>query len=250
VSSDLPTLIRFVAFGVDVVDQDVRPLARGGVRAVLAAGGLTVVWGVAFATQVLPFFPTIVAGGLLTGLAGVWVRRGTRGWHEGEAERRGFPSLSLSPAHARLAVVVALAHFAIGHALFAVGGLLLPALTETASAVYTRAGGIPVWAAVVLGAVITAPLEEVFWRGGVQPLATSLLRDRWPGLAARPGGTVIGTTILYAAFHVATAQIALVAAALLGGLVWGWLMERTRSLGATMLAHGLWTGLMLLFPPV
>jgi membrane protease YdiL (CAAX protease family) len=233
-----------------VVDHDVRPLARGGVRAAVAAAGLTVVWGAAFATEVLPFFPTIVAGGILTGLAGVWVRRGTRGWHSGEAQRRDFPPLALSAAHARLAVVVAVAHFAIGHGLFAVGELLLPALTETASAVYTRAGGIPVWAAVVLGAVITAPLEEIFWRGGVQPLVTSMSRDRWPRMTALPGATIVITTIVYAAFHLATAQIALVAAALLGGLVWGWLMERTRSLGATMLAHGLWTGLMLLFPPV
>ena len=233
-----------------MVDQDVQTLARGGARAVVAAAGLTVVWGLAFATQVLPFFPTIVAGGICTGLAGVWVRRGTRGWHVGEAERRVFPSLTLSAAHARLAVVVALGHFAIGHGLFAVGEVLLPALTETASAVYTRAGGIPVWAAVLLGAVITAPLEEIFWRGGVQPLVTSMVRDRWPWVAGLRGGTIVATTIVYAVFHIATAQVALVAAALLGGLVWGWLMERTRSLGATMLAHGLWTGLMLLFPPV
>jgi membrane protease YdiL (CAAX protease family) len=233
-----------------VTDQDVRPLTRGGVRAVVAAAGLTVVWGAAFATELLPFFPTIVAGGILTGLAGLWVRGGTRGWHAGEDERRGFPALALKPAHARLAVVVAVAHFAIGHGLFAVGEQVLPALTETASSVYTRAGNIPVWAAVLLGAVITAPLEEVFWRGGVQPLTSSFVRDRWPGIAARPGGTVIATTIVYSAFHLATGQVALVAAALLGGLVWGWLLERTGSLGATMLAHGLWTGLMLVFPPV
>jgi len=233
-----------------VVDQRVRPIARGGVRAAVAAAGLTVVWGGAFATQVLPFFPTIVAGGILTGLAGLWVRRGTRGWHSGEAQRRDFPPFALSAAHARLAVVVAVLHFAIGHGLFAVGGLLLPALTETASAVYTRAGGIPLWAAVLLGAVITAPLEEIFWRGGVQPLVSSMVRDRWPRVAGLPGGIVVATTVVYAAFHLATAQVALVAAALLGGLVWGWLMERTRSLGATMLAHGLWTGLMLVFPPV
>jgi len=233
-----------------VVDQRVRPITRGGVRAAVAAAGLSVVWGGAFATEVLPFFPTIVAGGILTGLAGLWVRRGTRGWHAGEPERRGFPPFALSAAHARLAVVVAVLHFAIGHGLFALGGLLLPALTETASAVYTRAGGIPLWAAVLLGAVITAPLEEIFWRGGVQPLVSSMVRDRWPRVAGLPGGLVVVTTIVYAAFHIATAQVALVAAALLGGLIWGWLMERTRSLGATMLAHGLWTGLMLVFPPV
>jgi membrane protease YdiL (CAAX protease family) len=225
-------------------------LARGGARAVLAAAGLSVVWAVAFATELLPFFPTIVVGGVLTGLAGWWVRRGVRGWHPGERERRTFPRLALRPAHAVLAIGVGFAHLLAGHLLFAAGERLLPELTATATAVYTRAGSLPLWAAIVLGGLVTAPLEELFWRGAVQPLTTSWLRTRMPRLAAAPFGTVIGTTLVYALFHVATGQLALVAAALLGGLVWGWLLERTGSVGAAMLAHATWTSLMLAFPPV
>jgi membrane protease YdiL (CAAX protease family) len=233
-----------------VPHEDVRPLARGGARAVLAAAVLTVVWSLAFATQLLPFFPTIVAGGVLTGLAGLWVRQGARGWHRGEASRRRFPPFALTPRHALLATVVAVAHLAVGHLLFRMGERLLPALTETAAAVYSRAGGPPLWVAILLGGVVTAPLEEVFWRGAVQPLAVTAVGDRLPRIAALPGGAIVVTALVYALFHAATGQLALVAAALLGGLVWGWLLQRTGSVGATMLAHGLWTALMLVFPPL
>jgi membrane protease YdiL (CAAX protease family) len=225
-------------------------LARGGARVAVAATGLAVVWGLAFATRLLPFFPTIVVGGLLTGLAGWWARQGERGWHAGEPARRTFPPLRVTPAQAALAAVVGVGHLLVGHLLFAAGGRLLPELTATASAVYTRAGSLPLWAAILLGGVVTASLEELFWRGAVQPLTTSALRTRWPRLATLPGGTIVGSTLVYALFHVATGQVALVAAALLGGLVWGWLLERTGSVGATMIAHATWTTLMLAFPPV
>ena len=232
------------------LDPTTTSFRRGGARAVTAALLLAVVWGVAFGTRVLPFFPTIVAGGVLTGLAGVWVRRGTRGWHAGEPARRRFPDLRLTSAQAVLATGVGVAHFVVGHLLFAAGEVVLPALTSTAASVYVRAGSLPLWAAIVLGGVITAPLEEVFWRGAVQPLTSSFVEDRLPRVARLPGGPLLGATLVYALVHVATGQVALVAAALLGGLVWGWLLQRTGSVGATMLAHGLWTSLMLAFPPV
>jgi membrane protease YdiL (CAAX protease family) len=232
-------------------DADRRPaLARGGVRAAIAAAVLAAVWAIAFATELLPFFPTIVAGGMLTGLAGIWVRRGRRGWYAGEQARRRFPPFRMTPGQAALAVAVGVVHLALGHLLFAAGERLLPELTATATEVYRRAGGLPLWAAIVLGGLVTAPLEEIFWRGAVQPLSTSLLRARAAWLTDLPGGTVVGTTLLYALFHVATGQLALVAAALLGGLVWGWLLERTGSVGATMIAHAVWTTLMLAFPPI
>jgi membrane protease YdiL (CAAX protease family) len=225
-------------------------LARGGTRAAVAAAVLASVWGVAFATELLPFFPTIVVGGVLTGVAGVWVRRGVRGWHPGEASRRSFPPLAVRPSHAALAVAVGVVHLVVGHLLFAAGELVLPELTATATSVYSRAATLPLWAAILLGGVLTACLEELFWRGAVQPLTTSWLHRTLPRLVALPGGTVVGTTVAYAAFHLATGQLALIAAALLGGLVWGWLLERTGSVGATMIAHATWTSLMLAFPPV
>ncbi|MTV26593.1 CPBP family intramembrane metalloprotease [Nitriliruptoraceae bacterium ZYF776] len=234
----------------DVTAQTVPLLRRGGGRATVAAAVLAVVWGTAFAAEVLPFFPLIVAGGVATGAAGVWVRRGERGWHEGEAERRRFPPFRVTPAHAALAVAVGVVHLGVGHGLFALGELLLPELTRTAASVYDRADSLPLWAAILLGGALTASLEEIFWRGAVQPLTISMARDRFPRLAGIPFGPVLFSTVLYTLFHVATLQLALIAAAALGGLIWGWLLERTGSVGATMIAHATWTSLMLVFPPV
>lgn len=224
-------------------------LRRGGVRAALSAGVLAVIWGVAFATEVLPFFLTISAGGVLTGLAGVWVRRGTRGWYPGEPERRRFPTYRATPPQVALALAVAVVHLALGHGLFALGGLILPEITATAAEVYSRASAVPLWLAIVLGGLVTAPLEEVFWRGAIQPLTGPLVASRVPWLARLPAGRLLGTTLLYTLFHLATGQLALILAAALGGLVWGWLLDRTGSVGATMIAHGAWTSLMLVVPP-
>jgi membrane protease YdiL (CAAX protease family) len=215
----------------------------------MAALVLAVVWGAAFVTEVLPFFLTISAGGVLTGLAGVWVRRGSRGWHPGEAERRRFPTFRVTRPQVALALVVAVVHLGVGHALFALGSLILPEITATATEVYGRASAVPLWLAILLGGLITAPLEEIFWRGAVQPLTGPLLAARLPWLTSVPAGRLLGTTLLYTLFHVATGQLALIFAAALGGLVWGWLLDRTGSVGATMIAHGGWTSLMLLVPP-
>lgn len=225
------------------------PLTRGGVRAAIAATILAVIWGVAFATAILPFFLTIVAGGVLSGLFGLWVRRGVRGWHPGEAERRTFPRFAVTRGEVGLALLVAVVHLAVGHALFALGTIVLPELTATAADVYSRAGVAPLWVAIVLGGLVTAPLEEIFWRGAVQPLTGPRIESSATWLMRWPFGRLVGTTVLYTLFHVATGQIALIAAAALGGLVWGWLLDRTGSVGATMIAHGAWTALMLLVPP-
>lgn len=228
---------------------DAPPLGRGAVRAALAAVALAAVWATAFVTEALPFFLIIAAGGVLTGLAGVWVRRGQRGWHPGEPERRTFPTYRVTPGHVALALGVAVVHLVVGHVLFALGSLLLPEITAGAAEVYGRASAVPLWLAIVLGGLVTAPLEEIYWRGAVQPLTGPMLVRRLPWLPNVPFGRLLGTTLLYTLFHVATLQLALVFAAALGGLVWGWLLDRTGSLGATMIAHGAWTSLMLVFPP-
>ncbi len=206
-------------------------------RIVVSLVVLAVVWAIAFNATDLPFFVVIGAGGLLTGGAGWWIRS--------HAEHP-CPPLRMTASDAGFALAVAAAHYVVGRAAFAVGSELLPALTSTAAAVYGRTGGLPLPAQLLLGAVLTAPLEEVFWRGAVHPHAMAIGRRRW-------GGTLLpllGSVAFYTVWHVVTWQIALVAAAALGGLVWSWVVERTGSLGAAMLAHGAWAAAMLLFPIV
>jgi membrane protease YdiL (CAAX protease family) len=216
---------------------------RQAVRLAVAFVGLAVIWGVAFNATSLPFFPLVTAGGIITGLVGFWVRR---------APDEDEPDFALTPVIALLAVGVALLHFAVGHGLFAVAALVVPSLTETALQVYDRTDSMPVWGQLLLGAGVTAALEEVFWRGAFTPMVADRVSERLPDrLGRRRRGVVLVlvSTAGYAVFHVATLNLALVAAAALGGLVWGSLLLRTRSVGATIIAHTLWTGLMILYPP-
>lgn len=215
-------------------------------------------WAAAFGLTGLPFFPLIAVGGIVTGLAGLWVRRGAvaalgQGGAGGPADAaaaRALPRWTLTPRHALLAAVVALAHLGLAHVLFDLGAFVLPQLAPTAEQVYGRAGEVSLWWALLLGGAVTAPLEEVYWRGAIHPLVVGMFRARLPRLARVPGATLVSGAGLYALFHVATGHAALVAAALLGGLVWSWLQERSGSLGTPMLAHALWACGMLALPPV
>jgi membrane protease YdiL (CAAX protease family) len=216
---------------------------RQAVRLVAAFIGLSLIWGIAFNTTGLPFFALVTTGGIITGLVGLWVRR---------APDEDDPGFAVTPAQAGLAVVAAAVHIAASHALFALGSVVLPGLTATAADVYERSGTVPLWVQVLLGAVVTASLEEVFWRGAFTPMVADRVRRRLPSaLGRKRRGTVLVlvSTAGYALFHVATLKVALVAAAALGGLVWGALLLRTRSVGATMIAHALWTAAMVVFPP-
>lgn len=229
-----------------VTTAEPRPPGTGA-RAWLAGAALAGVWAAAFRWTGLPFFPLIAVGGVLTGMLGLWVRAGTG--VGGDRER--LPALA-PPSGAALALAagVAGAHLVAAHLLFAAGSRLLPWLAPTAEEVYGRGGDAPLWWAVLLAGVVTAPLEEVFWRGAVHPLLARATRRRGALPTRIPGGTVLLSALLYAGFHLTTGHLALVAAALLGGLVWGWLTERTGSVAAAMLAHGLWAVGMLVAPPV
>ena len=220
-----------------------RTLDRQAVRLVIAFGGLAVIWGIAFNASGLPFFPLVVAGGVLTGLVGFWVR---------SAPDEEVPGFGLTPKTAALGVAAALVQFAVGHLLFAVAARILPTLTATALEVYERSSSLPLWGQVLLGGVLTAGMEEIFWRGAFTPVVADEVEARLPqDLGPRRRGLilVVVSTIGYTLFHVATLKLALVAAAALGGLFWGALLLATRSVAVPIIAHVLWTTLMILFPP-
>lgn len=228
---------------VSVSSTPLRRRDRQVVRLAVAFVGLSLIWGLAFNATALPFFPLVVVGGVVTGLVGFWVRR---------APDEDEPGFAVDGRIAAIAVAAALVHFAVGHALFAAAARIVPSLTRTALEVYQRSDSLPIWGQLLLGAVLTATLEEVFWRGAFTPMIAERVRSRLPdelGRKRRGTALVLVSTAGYALFHVATLKIALIAAAALGGLVWGTLLLVTGSVGATMIAHVLWTGLMVLFPP-
>lgn len=198
-----------------------------------AAGSFVVLaaaWAAAFRVDGVPLLPTLVGGGLVAAAAGAWVRR--------RLDRP--PPLRVATRGAALALVVAALHYLAARAAFDLFAALAPGFATATADVLARIGSPAAWPVVVTAALV-ASLEELYWRGALQPVVA----------AGRPGRLLVpvgATTAAYTLFHVATLEVALVAAAALGGLVWGTLAART-TVGAAMIAHGAWTALMVAFPP-
>jgi membrane protease YdiL (CAAX protease family) len=87
---------------------------------------------------------------------------------------------------------------------------------------------------------ITGPGEEVFWRGFLQ----ARLMERWGNLAGYAAATGI-----YAAVHIFSANLILMAAALVAGAFWGGLYLWKKDLLLQIVSHSLWSAVIFaLFP--
>jgi len=88
--------------------------------------------------------------------------------------------------------------------------------------------------------LIIGPGEELLWRGYIQG-----------NLAERYGnreGFIIAV-LVYGAIHVATGNLVLVLAALTGGLFWGWMYMKYRSVLINSVSHVVWDlAVFLVFP--
>lgn len=140
-----------------------------------------------------------------------------------------------------LAVPAALVHLVLSYLLVPVAVAVVPVLGRQADElVFDARTGLPLPVVALIAAVVVAPLEELFWRGTVQPGL---------GLGHSRSAAVALGTATFVGFHLLTLQLPLMAAALLGGLVWGWLYERTGGIAAPAFAHAVWTTAMVLRAP-
>jgi membrane protease YdiL (CAAX protease family) len=106
---------------------------------------------------------------------------------------------------------------------------------------YAVRGDLSLAAALVLSVGVTVTAEEVFWRGFAQP---ELARTFEPS---------VGAVVAWAAFVAANApsrNLAVLASAVVGGLVWSALGWWSGGALAPLGCHVVWTGLMLSFPVV
>jgi len=110
-----------------------------------------------------------------------------------------------------------------------------------ASSLYGARRDVPVWVSFLLGGVVVAAGEELFWRGFVQSR-----------LAADHGELVAALWCLAAfiAVNCASVNLAVIAAAVVGGATWTALAWWSGGMLASLLCHGVWTGLMIAFPAV
>jgi hypothetical protein len=119
---------------------------------------------------------------------------------------------------------------------------LFPTAREAIASVYAPRTGFPLWLIAALLVLVTGPAEEIFWRGLLQRV-----------LAARlgPAGGLLLASSCYALVHIWTVNLPLILAALVAGLAWGALFQRSASLWPVILSHSLWSlAIFVLFPVV
>jgi len=115
-----------------------------------------------------------------------------------------------------------------------------PVFDRHVAEIYDQRKGFPMLPALILASVVTAPGEELFWRG----LFMGVLAEHigwWAAAAA--------TWVAYAMVTASSGSLPLIAGGIVGGAVWGGLALWTRGVLAALVCHAVWTALMLLNPP-
>ncbi|WP_270181215.1 CPBP family intramembrane glutamic endopeptidase [Alkalihalobacillus sp. CinArs1] len=88
--------------------------------------------------------------------------------------------------------------------------------------------------------LIVIPGEEIYWRGYVQQQFKKY----------KSGDTIVLATLLYAVAHLYSGAPLLIVAALVGGIVWGWIYEKRKNFWVPLLSHILFDLLILVFIPL
>ena len=113
---------------------------------------------------------------------------------------------------------------------------LIPYIDE----LYEVVGPTQVWHYFLLIFIII-PGEEFFWRGFVQNKLSIYLSSAWSKVIVASG--------LYGLAHIWTGNLMLIAAALTGGLFWGFLLYWKKNIGIVLMSHYIFNlFLLILFP--
>jgi membrane protease YdiL (CAAX protease family) len=115
-------------------------------------------------------------------------------------------------------------------------------LSRHAAALYENRGAMALWAEVAIAALLVAIGEELLWRGVVLEF-----------LEPRFSPWVLGVVLTWLAYVVANAfsgSIPVVLGAVVGGAAWTALAVTGFGVAASIGCHTIWTGLMVVFPPL
>jgi membrane protease YdiL (CAAX protease family) len=149
------------------------------------------------------------------------------------------PKVSV-PVAIVVGLVAGLALFAATRAFLRVASSS-PTFRRATREAYEEQAGVSLPVAFVLSLGLAVPGEELFWRGLFQ------------GKASQVFGSLGGALLAWACSVVVNASsglMALAAGAVVGGAVWGGLAWWTHGVLASLVCHAVWTGLMLVRPPV
>lgn len=189
--------------------------------------------------------PVAVAAGWLLvrgGRFGVWAVMGvTLGALGALALATGEPARGPSPwLDLAGGVMGGVALYAATAAFLAVAGRW-PRLAGHARELYGRRRGVGLEQALVISAAVTAPGEELLWRGVVLGTLGSVFSPWVAGLLTWTG---------YVAANAVSGSLPIILGAVVGGAVWTALAVWTEGVVAPIACHSVWTALMIVFPPV
>lgn len=112
--------------------------------------------------------------------------------------------------------------------------------------IYGMKSGLPTWLIATLLVFLIGPAEELFWRGYIQRTLTRFLGGSNPANAA-----FAITAALYALVHIWSFNFMLIVAALVAGLVWGFIYKLyPKALPALVISHALWDVLVFVLMPI
>ena len=112
--------------------------------------------------------------------------------------------------------------------------------------VYSMKAGLPQWLIGLLLVFLIGPAEELFWRGYVQRTMTRLFGGKHPADLA-----FLLTAAIYALVHIWSFNFMLVMAALVAGVVWGFIYRLCpKALPALVVSHALWDVLVFIILPI
>jgi len=144
--------------------------------------------------------------------------------------RKKFPNFNLNAVI--FGIISAAILYGIFFACYLVSDSLFPFVSRHISGIYDKILGPPMWILCLFLLFITGPAEELFWRGFIQDRLMTRLGN-WQGLAI--------TTCLYAAFHLVTGNIMLIAAAGVAGGFWGLMYMYNKKLAPVIISHSIWS---------
>jgi membrane protease YdiL (CAAX protease family) len=116
----------------------------------------------------------------------------------------------------------------------------VPPLARHTSALYGERRGRSLAAALAVPLLVSAPGEELLWRGVVLGVLTRALDA--------PVAAVM-TWAAFVAANVVSGSLPIILGAVVGGAVWTWLAWWTGGVVASIACHVVWTGLMIAIPP-
>lgn len=113
--------------------------------------------------------------------------------------------------------------------------------------IYSMKTGLPPAVIAALLLCVIGPAEEFFWRGYVQRTMGEMLKGR---KHAQDIAFAV-TAVVYALVHIWSFNFMLVMAALVAGLVWGFLYRLSpKLLPSLVVSHALWDALVFIWMPI